>query len=373
MLTTVIINKISEIILANLEVVLKNHVSENLKLLTLFPGTCDFLKQKGHPCELIQVHRHQDRIESMNRLGLIANGDMFEKFNIPGTDLLAWKPAMHDRFWQFTDFETFDDLHKLVDLLNTTTLIAPLDIHDHLSQYMMRQAKKKCIPAIGFQTTQLRTKENLDAYLCFNEYWVYTQQDKTFLSIHKDIPEEHIHLLPHYYFQPVRNYAKTSIKTERKTIKENLGLPIDKKILLILFSVRHIWECRKLLAHLQTIKLASLHTYSQSKILVFLETQKEIEEFPVLFQKEIRLLGLDILPSETNLFEYARATDLFFTFRFLEYLDEIALLSAQTVIYDPYYFNRSQLLMSDSISIELDNSKNSPNYFATTNQYVYKP
>jgi len=364
MLTTVIINKISEIILANLEVVLKNHAGENLKLLTLFPGTCDFLKQKGHSCELIQVHRHQDRIESMNRLGLIANGEMFKNFTIPGSDLLAWKPAIHDRFWQFTDFETFDEIHKLVDLLNTTILIAPIDIHDHLSQYMMRQASRKRIPAIGYQTTQLRTKENLDAYLCFNEYWVYTQQDKLFLSIHKDVPEEHIHLLPHYYFQPARNYAKTSIKIERKTIKEKLGLPIDKKILLILFSIRHIWECRKLLAYLQAIKSASPQTSIQSKILVFLETQKEIEEFPALFKKEIQLLELDILPPETNLFEYARATDSFFAFRFQEYLDEIALLSAQTVIYDPYYFNRSQLLMSDSMSIELDNSKNSPDYFS---------
>ncbi|MDH3770431.1 MAG: hypothetical protein OET79_05540, partial [Nitrospirota bacterium] len=91
---------------------------------------------------------------------------------------------------------------------------------------------------------------------------------------------------------------------------------------------------------------------------------KELEEFPVLFKKEIQLLGLDILPPTANLFEYARATDSFFAFRFLEYLDEIALLSAQTVIYDPYNFNRSHLLISGSMSIKLDNSKNSPDYFA---------
>jgi len=364
MLITVIIHKISETILANLEVVLRNHPGQNLKLLTLFPGTCDFLQQKGYPCEFIQIHRHQDRIDSMNRLGLIANGEMFKDFTIPGSDLLAWKPVMHDRFWQFTDFETFDEIHKLVDLLNTRKLIAPIDIHDHLSQYMMRQASKNSIPTIGYQATQLRTKENLDAYLCFNEYWVYTELDKSFLSRHKGVPEEHIHLLPHYYFQPARNYAKTSINTERRTIKEKLGLPVDKKVLLILFSVRHIWECRKLLAHLQAIKSASPPVSIQSKILVFLETQKEMEEFPALFKKEIQILGLDILPPAANLFEYARATDSFFAFRFLEYLDEIALLSAQTVIYDPYNFNRSNKLISDSISIELDNSQNSPDYYA---------
>ena len=364
MLTTVIINKISETIFSNLEVVLRNHPGENLKLLTLFPGTVNFLQQKGYSCELIQLHRHQDRIESMNRLGLIASGDMFKNFKIPGSKLLAWKPLMHDRFWQFTDFETFDEIHKLVDLLNTTTLIAPIDIHDHLSQYMVRQASKKCIPTIGYQATQLRTKENLDAYLSFNEYWVYTEQDKIFLSRQKNVPEEQIHLLPHYYFQPARNYAKTSVNTEREKLKKNLGLPIEKKILLILFSVRHIWECRKLLSHLQAIKSASPPVNIQSKILVFLETQKEIEEFPVLFKKEIQLLGLDILSPAANLFEYARATDSFFAFRFLEYLDEIALLSAQTVIYDPYNFNRSHLLISGSMSIKLDNSKNSPDYFA---------
>ena len=364
MLVTAIINRISETILANLEVVLETNPGDQFKLLTLFPGTLSFLKQKGYSCEIIQVHRHQDRIESLNRLGLIANGEMFKNFPIPGSNLLAWKPAMHDRFWQFTDFETFDEIHKLVDLLNTQKLIAPIDIHDHLSQYMMRQANRKGIPAIGYQTTQLRTKENLDAYLCFNEYWVYTQQDKSFLSKHKEVPEEQIHLLPHYYFQPVRNYAKTSIDLERTEIKKNLSLPIDKKIFLILFSVRHIWECRKFFAHLQAIKLASPQTYSQSKILIFLETQKEVEEFPALFKKEILLLGLDILPPDTNLFKFARATDSFFAFRFLEYLDEIALLSAQTVIYDPYYFNRSQLLIGDSKSIELDNSKNSPDYFS---------
>lgn len=364
MLTTVIINKISEIILANLEIVLKNHQGENLKLLTLFPGTVNFLNQKGYACELIRLHRHQDRIESMNRLGAIASGEMFKNFKIPGSELLAWKPAMHDRFRQFTDFDTFDEIHKLVDLLNTTTLIAPIDIHDHLSQYMMREAQKKGISAIGYQTTQLRTKENLDAHLCFKKYWVYTQQDKIFLSTHKGVQEEQIYLLPHYYFQPARNFAETSMNIERKIIKKNLTLPTDKKLLLILFSIRHIWECRKLFAHLQETKASSQKNFIQSKILIFLETEKEMEEFPALFKDEIKNLGLDILPPTANLFKYARATDSFLSFRFLEYLDEIALLAAQTIIYDPYYFNRSHLLVSDSISIELDNSKNSPDYFA---------
>ena len=90
-----------------------------------------------------------------------------------------------------------------------------------------------------------------------------------------------------------------------------------------------------------------------------------MEEFPALFKDEIQHLGLDILPPTANLFEYARATDSFLAFRFLEYLDEIALLAAQTVIYDPYYFNQNHLLISDSIPIELDNSKNSPDYFAS--------
>ena len=367
MLTTIIVNRISETIFSNLDFLLKRFPDEHLKLLTLLPGTATFFEQKGYACELIQVQRHQDRIESMNRLGLIANGEMFKNFTIPGSNLLAWKATMHDRFWQFSDFETFDEIHKLLDLLNAGKLIAPIDINDHLSQYMMRQAKKNRIPAIGYQTTQLRTKENLDAYLCFNEYWVYTPQDRSFLARHKDIPDEHIHLLPHYYFQPASNYAKTTTNSDRNHHKKILGLPIDTKILLILFSVRHIWECRKLLAHLQATKGVSSPMHFQSKTLVFLETQKEAEEFPVLFKKEIHLLGLDILPLTANLFEYARATDSFFAFRFLEYLDEIAFLAGQTIIYDPYHFNRSHLLIDDSISIELDNSKNSPDYFATVN------
>ena len=366
MLTIIIVNRISETIFSNLEILLNKYPDEHRKLLTLFPGTANFLQQKGYSCELLQVHRHQDRIESMNRLGLIANGEMFKNFKIPGSELLAWKSAMHDRFWQFTDFETFDEIHKLVNLLHITTLIAPIDIHDHLSQYMMRQANKNGIPTIGYQVTQLRTKENLDVYLGFNEYWVYTLQDKLFLSKHKDVPEEHIHLLPYYYFQPARNYARTSFNMERKKIKENLGLPTDKKLILILFSIRHIWECRKLLAHLQEIKASSPLNFAQSKIVMFLETQKEMEEFPALFKNEIQLLGLEVVPPAANLFKYARATDSFFAFQFLEHLDEIALLSAQTVIYDPYYFNRSDVLMSDSKSIQLDNSKNSPDYFVAT-------
>ncbi len=300
----------------------------------------------------------------MNRLGLIASGDMFRDFKVPGSELLAWKPLMHDRFWQFTDFETFDAIHKLVDLLNTRILITPIDIHDPLSQYMTRQANKKGVSTIGYQTTQLRTKENLDAYLAFNEYWVSTQQDKVFLSIHKGILEEHIHLLPHYYFQPAREYAKSSRHIERKTIKEQLGLPIDKKILLILFSIRHIWESRKLFAHLQKLKDSSQQDSAQFKILIFLETQKDTDEFPALFKKEIQSLELETLSPAANLFEYARAADTFFAFRFLEYLDEVALLAGQTVIYDPYYFNRNHLLISDSPSISLDNSKHSPDYFA---------
>ena len=170
--------------------VIKHLPNYEQKWVSTTKGMANWLKNHGIDAdEIVFDIPKEGLIDRLERMEKIAFGPMLFSQKVPNTDLPTWKVLVHDRYTQFMKFKEFDATHQLFESIDFDVLITALDVHDAHSQFLMRLAKEHQIRSVGIQRGILRTKENLDAFYCFDRYVVKSELDKQFLCKKEKISE----------------------------------------------------------------------------------------------------------------------------------------------------------------------------------------
>ena len=327
------------------------------------PAVPKWLQSVGLDCSLVTLSRERINAENIKSACSILEKHAFTTTKIPETSLPVWKVIFWDRFYQFMHVSQSDTQKALLDFLDYHLLIAPMDIHDLESQRLRHAAEARGIPTVGIRCGDLRTKEYLDASLRFDKYVVSTNTDSRFLTTRKDICASKISTVTNTSLSENYNHFSHQIHSKRAEILANAGLDPTKKIVLVSFALRHIWELRQFLKILPESIKASNQSVTAFQIAFYPEGQSEFSEFRLLFKSELRDVNHCLIRPDFKIIELLPLSQHFVYFRIAEIASTAAKLQIKVTIFDPFLFNRSNLLLCDEPGIEIHTDKNLPVLF----------
>jgi hypothetical protein len=141
---------------------------------------------------------------------------------------------------------------------------------------------------------------------------------------------------------------------------EKAGIDTSKRILLISFALRHIWEFRQLLKILPLSTETFPGGTAGFQIAVYPEGAAEAAEFPLLFQKESSAMSLKLLALGSPLLEILAVADRCIYFRVADIVSLASNLGTKATVYDPFFFNCSDQLLCGESGIVLHSEKSYP-------------
>ena len=264
-------------------------------------------------------------------------------FTIPGTELEIWKVLALDRFDQWLVFDQSRRMNALLDSLKFDLLIAPMDIHDRYSQRLMRIAHHRKVESYGIQRGELRTRENLYADRLFTFFCVETLSAKQFLTDKCDIPTDRIEI----NFNATLHKSLARLRhlgpNHNSVIRRKFNLSTSQEIVLVLFSIRHIWETRLLLR--QLIELQEEDSILPFQLTIRPDGEREESEYKTLFHEELEALQPTLLTSATPIIQAVLVADKVVSFYPGPVIQMAAALNKPSILFDPYDFNASQELL----------------------------
>jgi len=195
----------------------------------------------------------------------------------------------------------------------------------------------------------------LDTPLEFEKVYVYSDADASFLARNKHVPSDTIHVSDQTPNRPLHLEAQKTFWSQREGILAKFGLEATGTTLLLIFSIRHIWELRQALKNIAAHYGTELDR-GDLKLAVYAESSVEVNRFPNLFKAEAAALSLKLIPPTQDLLMVMCSVNRLIAFRVGQLTDLAELCGVPTTIYDPSLFNRSDLLVTPNSSVHIHNS-----------------
>lgn len=356
----VLINTTDSGVLDLYKLCLQQHSEHRPFFVTLNPAVPAALQSAGLECALVGVHREKVSAVNMEKACALLEREPYSHLCLPGTDLELWKIIFWDRFYQFMDVVKADAQQALFDLVDYHLLIAPLDIHDLVSQRLARGASARGIPTVGIRAGYLRTKEHLDAVPLFDRFLVQSRWDAEFLIARKGIAASRVSLVPNTPSAATYLQFSSQARLQRTAILEKAGLDASKKILFVPFALRHIWELRQLLRILPASMEACPGGAAGFQIALHPEGAAEAAGFPVLFEGEFSARQCVLLAPGSPLLELLAVADHCVYFRVADLVSLASSLGTRATLYDPFFLNCSDQLLCGEPGIVLHSEKSEP-------------
>jgi hypothetical protein len=351
----VIINTVQDSALRLFKKCLEEHPEFKPTYLTFSSVVEGGLTKLGFDCICLEAEQPREGEQSVKRSCEIMLDSRFEKAELPGTTLPLWSVLFWDRLLQFVNTNTRDNQLRFISLIDFQLLVVPFDGFDPGSQVATLECIRNGIPRIGVQTSFLRTKEMLDTPLDFNEIYVETCDEAAFLEKNKLVRGCNIRVLeenrdPLPYLQ-----ARKTFRLQRSEILSKFRLNSAATTLLLVFSIRHIWELRQALRNLEANYRAEIDR-GELSLAIYAESDVELRRFPALFGAALSKLSLKLVPPTQELLMLMCSVDSVIAFRVGQLTDLAGLCGIPTTVFDPSLFNRSDLLLPVNSGVYLHTS-----------------
>lgn len=348
-----VLNKVEEHYMAMMAMMLTEHRGFIHRFVTLSPSLHDLLRQKGLPCHLVDKEFEEGMYERFDGMDRLSAGPMLDGMKLPASELPVSHAIFWDRLSQWFNFRKSDHALDLAEALAFDVLVAPLDIDDGFAQSMMREAKRRGVPTVGIKSCFLRTKENMDAFWCFDRVLVDSQADMRFLVAQGKVqPGNVIVVSDAAREEQVRTLAANASALGGEA-RRRLGIPMGQRVHTVLFGVRHAWECRRLLRSLIEARKGGLPAVKNVALVVQLEGPQEAVDFPFLFREEAAALNPILSPHTLSAYHVGMASDAVVYFRMHPILEDLDKAGRRTVLFDPHKFNRSHRMGLEATGIRL--------------------
>lgn len=350
-----IINTLHEVAVKLYKQCVEDHPDFTPKYLTFSSSIATGLAKLG--IDSICLEAEQTRVEeqSIKRSCEIMLDSPFEKSPLPRTTLPVWSVLFWDRLLQFVNTTKRDNQRKTLSAIDFQLLITPFDGFDTGAQLAYAECIRNEIPRIGVQTSFLRTKEMLDTPIDFEKIYVFSDADASFLTRNKHVPNEAIRILDQKPDRPLHLEAQKTFWSQREGILARFGLEPTGTTLLLIFSIRHIWELRQALKNIAEHHGTEIGRRNL-KLAIYAESSVELNRFPTLFKAEAAALSLKLIPPTQDLLMLMCSVNHLISFRVGQLTDLAELCNIPTTIYDPSLFNRSDLLLPPNSNVHIHKS-----------------
>ncbi len=351
----VIINTLQEAALQLYKQCVTDHQDFTPKYLTFSSAIAAGLSKHGIDCICLEAEQTRVEEQSIKRSCEIMLDSPFEKSTFPGTTLPVWSVLFWDRLLQFVNTTKRDNQWKTLATIDFQLLITPFDGFDTGARLANVECIRNGIPRIGVQTSFLRTKEMLDTPVDFEKIYVFSDADASFLARNKHVPNDAIRISNQTPNRLLHLEAQKTFWSQREGILARFGLEATGTNLLLVFSIRHIWELRQALKNIAAHHGTEIDR-GHLKLAVYAESPVEANRFPTLFKAEAEALSLKLIPPTQDLLMLMCSVNRLIAFRVGQLTDLAELCGVPTTIYDPSLFNRSNLLLPPNSSVHIHNN-----------------